>query len=159
MEERSLTEPVSKKTRVTRIIDIEAPVELVWKILTDLEAFPEIDPIFDKIDFITTQKMGIGAVTCWHFTGYDGSPVERIEMITEYQPMEYYTYSVLTGAPPKDCTLIFQPIEAGVRIIFTQFLKYENPDIPLVGGGMEQQLRLTREKALRLIKEGKWKKE
>jgi uncharacterized membrane protein len=149
--------PIEKDTRVTKIIDIEAPVELVWKILTDLEAFPEIDPIFNKIEFLTSRKVGLGTVTRWHFEGYDGTPVERLEIISEFKPMEYYTYTVLTGAPPKDCTLIFQPIPEGVRVIFTQYLKYENPDIPLVGNGMEQQLRLTREKALRVLKEGKWK--
>ncbi|MHA1861119.1 MAG: SRPBCC family protein [Candidatus Ranarchaeia archaeon] len=149
--------PIEKDTRVTKIIDIEAPLELVWTILTDLEAFPEIDPIFDKIEFLTKRKMGVGTVTRWHFTGYNGVPVDRIEMITEYKPMKYYTYSVLTGAPPKDCTLIFQPIENGVRVIFTQFLKYENPDVALVGSGMEQQLRLTREKALKILRQGKWR--
>ncbi len=149
--------PVTKDTRVTQIIDIPTPLELVWTILTDLEAFPEIDPIFSKIEFVTKKRMGIGAVTRWHFTGYDGTSVDRIEMITEYKEHEYYTYSVLTGAPPKDCTLIFQEIAEGVRIIFTQKLHYENPDIPLVGKGMMQQLELTKEKAVRVLKDGQWK--
>ena len=147
---------ISKDTRVTKIIDISAPLDLVWTILTDLEAFPEIDPIFNKIEFVTQKRMGIGAVTRWHFTGYDGTAVDRIEMITEYKPKEYYTYSVLTGAPPKDCTLIFQEIPGGVRIIFTQKLHYENPDVAMVGEGMMQQLTLTKEKALKILKEGKW---
>ncbi|MHA2059650.1 MAG: SRPBCC family protein [Candidatus Ranarchaeia archaeon] len=142
---------IIKDTRVTRTIDVPAPLEVVWKILTDFEAFPEIDPVFQKVEFLTKQKQGIGTTTLWKFTKPDQTLVERVEIITEFKPMEYYTYRVLTGAPPKDCTLIFQPIEEGVRIIFTELLNYENPNVEKVGEAMFAELQMVQKKAKRLL--------
>lgn len=135
-------------TRVTRTIDIEAPVEKVWKILTDFAKFLEIDPVFKKIRFLTNEREGIGTMTQWDFTTVNDELVSRFEIVTEYKTHEYYTYRVLSGAPPKDCTLIFLPIKNGTRVIFTEYLRYPNPDVDAVGQGMEIQLKGVLRKAL-----------
>ena len=136
-----------KDTRVTEIIDIQASLKTVWQVLSTLEDFPEIDPIFKRVDFLTPQKQGLGAMSRWLFTNIENEEVSRIEIVVEYKEHQYYTYRVLAGAAPKDCTLIFKEIPSGTRVVFTEFLRYPDPDVEMVAKGMRLQLAGAKKKA------------
>ncbi|MHA1713746.1 MAG: SRPBCC family protein [Candidatus Ranarchaeia archaeon] len=151
-----MSEDYSKDTRLVKIVEIEAPLELVWTLIADLERIPEFDARFKDIKFLTSQKKGIGTLTYWKASDKDGRTRDRVEMITEYKPLEYYSYTVLKGAKPKDCTFIFQRIPNGTRIIYTAHFKYENPDIKHYGNAAMSQLEETRKAALRIMAEGRW---
>jgi hypothetical protein len=148
-----------KDTRLVVDFKIEAPLDLVWKLLAELDYIPEFDARFSSIRFLTNQKKGIGTLTYWESVGKDGRTKNRVEMITEYKPREYYTYTVLKGAEPKDCTFIFLQIPNGTQIIYTAHFKHENPDIPHYRKAITAQLEETRKKALQLVAEGKWSEE
>ena len=151
-----MSDDYSKDTRLVKIVEIEAPLELVWTLIADLERIPEFDARFKDINFLTAQKKGIGTLTYWQTADQEGKTSDRVEMITEYKPLEYYSYTVLKGAKPKDCTFIFQRTPEGCRIIYTAYFKYENPDIEHYGNAAAAQLEETRKFALQIIADGKW---
>jgi uncharacterized membrane protein len=144
---------------VVVIVEIEAPLELVWTLIADLERIPEFDARFANIKFLTNQKKGIGTLTYWASEGKDGRTQDRVEMITEYKPLEYYSYTPLKGDKPKDCTFIFQRIPTGTRVIYTAYYKYDNPDITHYKKAALVQLEETRKAALKIVAEGKWREE
>ncbi|MHA1713175.1 MAG: SRPBCC family protein [Candidatus Ranarchaeia archaeon] len=154
--------PIEKDTRQTLTIDIEAPVELVWKVFVPDEKFAKVAPDFKKIEFITERKEGIGTMTRWHTVkGLKGRAEARIEMITEYKKFQYYSYVVLTGDPPRENTVIFLPIKDGTRVIFTAHFNYDvqPEEMEMRRKFAERQLRNAREKVIRILGEDKGPKQ
>ena len=152
------TEAVEKDTRQTVTIDIEAPRELVWNLFRPDEEFAKVAPDFKKIEFVTSRKDGLGTMTRWHAEDLEGRATVRLEMVTEYKKHEYFSYAVLTGDPPRENTLIFLPIPKGTRVIFTAHFLYDiSPEeLEMRLGFAIKQLNNIREKALKLLHEGKW---
>ena len=146
----------SKDTRVVVIVEFDAPLDLVWTLVADLERIPEFDARFADIKFLTSQKKGIGTLTLWESEDKAGRTRDRVELITEYKPLEYYTYRVLKGAEPKDCTFLFQRIPTGTRVIYTAHFKQEVQDPEHYRQAALAQLEATRNKAVQLVAEGRW---
>lgn len=144
-------------TRVVVIEEFKAPLKLIWALIADLDQIPKFDERFDQIHYLTAQRSGIGTLTHWSSVDKAGKTLDRVEMITEYKPFEYYTYTVLTGAEPKDCTFIFQETPEGTRVIYTAFFKQGPPsDISHYKNAAVVQLSNTRKAAEEILQAGNW---
>lgn len=83
-------------SRVTLHEVIEAPVEMVWKILSDVEGLPDREEAVEKIEFRGDQKSGVG--TRFRETRSVGRRSVATELeITESVPAESIRFVSDTG--------------------------------------------------------------
>ena len=147
--------PKEKNTRQTFSVNIPVPMEIVWDVVYPLEDFAEVAPDFNKIEFLSDRKVGIGATMKWYGAGLWWRAPSRIEVITEYKRHQYFSYRTVSGDPHRYGTILFLPYDGGVQVIFTVHFLYDvTPEElaerkPLV----EEQLQRWKQKALRKFEE------
>src|SRR5438552_3025806 len=78
-------------------ITINAPIEKIWNILTDLELLEKYDPAVKKSSFISPAKTNIGAMRKVEMI--DGKNWFE-EKITEFKPNEALTYQLTACSFP-----------------------------------------------------------
>ena len=119
--------------KITKTVQIAAPIEEVFKVVSDpenllrLELIPEESPIrILSIERITKEPTGIGSV--WHFRGtIDKAPIEYDEQVVEWEPPRKLVTKQISG-PFKGISRWehrLLPIRAGTREVDT--IDYEPP--------------------------------
>ena len=78
-------------TTLQHEIKINAPIEKVWSVLTDLEQVGEYNPMVKSVKYITVKKTGIGAGRECQFEP-KGSGKERITSIDEMKSLSMEMY-------------------------------------------------------------------
>lgn len=83
-------------SRVTLHEIIDAPVDKVWSVLSDVEGLPDREEAVEKIEFLGYQKTGVG--THFRETRSMGSRTVDTELkITEWEPGESIRFVSDTG--------------------------------------------------------------
>ena len=78
-------------------IVIDAPVESIWNVLTDLELLDKYDPTVKKSELISTEKIGVGAKRKVHML--DGKNWFD-EKVTVFIPNQALTYELTACSFP-----------------------------------------------------------
>ena len=142
--------PYEKNSRQTFSVNIPAPMEIVWDVVYPMEDFAEVAPDFNKIEFLSDRKVGIGATMKWHGVGLWWKASARIEVITEYKRHQYFSYRTVSGDPPRYGTILFLPYNEGVQVIFTVHFLYDVTENELAERKLlvEEQLQRWKHKSL-----------
>ena len=142
--------PYEKNSRQTFSVNIPAPMEIVWEVVYPMEDFAEVAPDFNKIEFLSDRKVGIGATMKWHGVGLWWTASARIEVITEYKRHQYFSYRTVSGDPPRYGTILFLPYNEGVQVIFTVHFLYDVTENELAERKLlvEEQLQRWKHKSL-----------
>jgi uncharacterized protein YndB with AHSA1/START domain len=129
---------------IEKTIEIKAPPEEVWALLSDLERIPEWAKGYAEREVITSkQRTGVGTTT--HEVGVAfGKPYEKDFIVTEWVEREKISFSSTSGWPWKG-SWIMKPIKEGT--LFTYVVDFELPY------GVEKLKASFREKYEKLIEE------
>ncbi|MHA1916866.1 MAG: SRPBCC family protein [Candidatus Ranarchaeia archaeon] len=119
---------IIKKTRVTDLIEINAPIEVVWKDLTHFEEY-DWDSDIQKVEILTPEIRGVGMKTRWKFENHLGEEHLQIEEIMEWNPPNYYTYKPHNAPSPRIITWILKPTEKGTLAIVTKLFENHEPNL------------------------------
>src|SRR5438552_14697354 len=103
-------------------ITINAPIEKIWNLLTDLEMLDKYDPTVKKATLISTEKIGIGAkrkvLMCDGKNWFD-------EKITVFKPNEALTYQLTDCSfPIKGLTHSYSFENIGTQTKVKQEMQY-----------------------------------
>lgn len=77
--------------RLQHQITINAPIEKVWGVLTDLEQVGAYNPLVKSVKYITDHKTGVGAARECQFEP-KGSGKERVTAIAEMKSISMEMY-------------------------------------------------------------------
>jgi uncharacterized protein YndB with AHSA1/START domain len=129
---------------IEKTIEIKAPPEEVWALLSDLERIPEWAKGYTEREVITSkQRTGVGTTT--HEVGVAfGKPYEKDFIITEWVEKEKISFSSTSGWPWKG-SWIMKPTKEGT--LFTYVVDFELPY------GVEKLKASFREKYEKLVEE------
>jgi uncharacterized protein YndB with AHSA1/START domain len=129
---------------IEKTIEIKAPPEEVWALLSDLERIPEWAKGYTEREVITSkQRTGVGTTT--HEVGVAfGKPYEKDSIITEWVEKEKISFSSTSGWPWKG-SWIMKPTKEGT--LFTYVVDFELPY------GVEKLKASFREKYEKLVEE------
>lgn len=125
---------------LARKVFIKAPPEIVFKVLTDFEKMPKIDPGIIEVKIITDKKEGVGVKTHWIAETPDGGTTEWFEEITEWEQNKKYSYKAISGEMKIAGTHTLTPVEGGTEDTFEESFYYENVNVEEVGKVMEKLL-------------------
>ena len=79
-------------------IDIDAPIAIVFDVITDLELFQELEPIAQSVTITSDIKQGVGTKSHWVVVDpFTKEQVENDEEIIYYDPPYQYGFKVLSG--------------------------------------------------------------
>ena len=157
-----MVEEIVKNTRNYGYIEIDAPVDFVWKMVTQFEDFT-VDSKIHKVEFLTPDIRGVGQKTRWHFdlTTEDpkGVPTIQEEEIIEWHPPDedntaYYTFKPLDGKMERFATYLISPTAKGTFVALVKYFPAGNPRLRGVGGTTTRQLRELKE-----VCEKEWKEQ
>jgi len=109
---------------IEKTIEIKAPVEKVWALISNVERIPEWAEGYTEREVITSkQRTGVGTTT--HEVGVAfGKPYEKNFMITEWLDKEKIVFESTTGWPWKG-SWIMKPTKEGT--LFTYTVDFELP--------------------------------
>lgn len=83
---------------VSATIDINAPIELVFKIVSNPLEVVDLEEIVHQVSIISEQKQGVGTQTRWVSQDFEANKeVEYIEEIYHYEPPYQMAYRVISG--------------------------------------------------------------
>ena len=120
-------------------IEIKAPRSEVFDLLTDFDRFNDMDKAFAHIEFLSSQRRGLGTKTRWRLERWE-QVEERDEEIVAWKDQVSYTYRVITP-PTKECTVLCEDTPLGTRVTFTTVLPEDDADTTRAVAGMERELR------------------
>lgn len=105
-------------------VEIKAPVEKVWALISDLERIPEWAKGYTEREVITSkQRTGVGITT--HEVGVAfGKPYEKDFRVAEWVEKEKIVFESTTGWPWKGSWMM-KPTEEGT--MFTYTVDFELP--------------------------------
>lgn len=110
-----------KMTRIKKSIRIEAPVERVWKLLTDLDRFHEWAPVRMKL---TSEKQGLGAT--YHTTGkFLGINFKIDQRCVEWEEDSKWSYTMPFGRKEAKLSWVLNSYQSGTNL--TEIFEYELP--------------------------------
>ena len=135
-------------TRFSKHILVAAEPEAVWKLIADLDMLVKVLPNEDQLDYLGSQKTGIGTRTKWYRTSPLDGLVNWYEEITEWIPNQRYTFLVRLDekAPPRVLgSLRLKPHTTGTDVEFYEERYYPNPDNPAIEQAMMEELRAIQE--------------
>lgn len=79
-------------------IDIQAPIETVFEVITDLELFAELDPPVLSCIITSAIKKGVGVTSHWvALSDHSKKRIEWDEEIIHYEPPNQYSFQVTQG--------------------------------------------------------------
>jgi len=109
---------------IEKTIEIKAPVEKVWALISDAERIPEwAERYTEKVTITSKQLRGVGATT--HEIGVAfGKPYEKDFVAIEWVDKEKIVFENTTGWPWKG-SWIMKPTKEGT--IFTYTVDFELP--------------------------------
>ena len=109
---------------VEKTIEIKAPVEKVWALISNVERIPEWAKGYTEREIITSkQRTGVGLTT--HEVGVAfGKPYEKDFVTTEWVDKEKIAFEKTTGWPWKGAW-IMKPTKDGT--LFTYTVDFELP--------------------------------
>ena len=103
-------------------ITINAPIEKIWSLLTDLEMLDKYDPTVKKATLISTEKTGVGAKRKVNML--DGKNWFD-EKVTVYKPNEDLTYQLTDCTfPMKDLKHSYSFEKIGTQTRVKQVMEY-----------------------------------
>ncbi|MHA2060107.1 MAG: SRPBCC family protein [Candidatus Ranarchaeia archaeon] len=135
-----MVEEIVKNTRVTDYVEIDAPIEVVWKDLTHFVEY-DWDPEIQKIKILTPEVKGVGMKTQWEFVDIRGDQVQQVEEIVEWNPPYYYSYRPQGIQHPLVVTFVLKPVEKGTFVILTKRFDDDMPHIKKVEDITKEQMR------------------
>ena len=94
------TPPKTKPSDVTLCGEtvIDAPIEVVFDIVTDLELFAELDPGVQSVTITSTKKRGLGVKSHWTaISFFSDKEIEWDEEIIYYERPTQYAFRVISG--------------------------------------------------------------
>jgi uncharacterized membrane protein len=94
------TPPKTKPGDVTlcRETAIDAPIEVVFDIITDLELLAELDPPVQSVTITSTKKQGLGVRSHWTaISPFSDKEIEWDEEIIYYEHPTQYAFRVISG--------------------------------------------------------------
>ena len=103
---------------IEKTIEIEAPVEKVWALISDAERIPEwAEGYTEKVTITSKQLRGVGATT--HEIGVAfGKPYEKDLVAKEWVEKEKIVFENVTGWPWKGAW-IMKPAKEGTLFTYT----------------------------------------
>jgi uncharacterized protein YndB with AHSA1/START domain len=109
---------------IEETIEIKAPVETVWALISDLERIPEWAKGYTEREMITSkQRTGVNTTT--HEVGVAfGKPYEKDFRVAEWVEKERIVFESTTGWPWKGSWMM-KPTEEGT--MFTYTVDFELP--------------------------------
>jgi len=146
---------VKAMVTLVRKIFIKAPPEIVFKVLTDFEGMPKIDPGIVDVKIISDKKEGVGVRTHWIAQTPDGGTVKWIEEITEWVPNKKYSFKAITGPMQIAGTHTLVPVEGGTEVTFEESYYHEDVNVEEAGKTMEKLLENAKNAAEKLYSEMK----
>ncbi len=110
--------------QIEKTIEINAPVEKVWVLISDLGRIPEWAKDYTERETITSkQRTGVGTTT--HEIGVAfGRPYEKDFIVTEWVEKEKISFGSTSGWPWKG-SWIMRPSKEGT--LFTYAVDFELP--------------------------------
>lgn len=130
-------------TRLSKHVIVPASPQAVWQLISDLDRLVEVLPNEDQLDYIGSQKTGLGTRTKWYRTSPLDGLVNWYEEITEWIPNERYTFVVRLeeNQPPRVLgSLRLTPTAEGTDVEFYEERYYPDPDIPAIEKAMMEEL-------------------
>ena len=103
---------------IEKTIEIKAPVEKVWALISDAERIPEWAKGYtEKMTITSKQRRGVGRTT--HEVGVAfGKPYEKDFVVTEWVEKEKIVFESTTGWPWKG-SRIMKPTKEGTLFTYT----------------------------------------
>ena len=102
--------------KVERSIEIMAPPEKIWSLITERENLLRWHPRAQRFDFIGEQHSGVGA-TFYMVGEMNGRPMRSVCEITEWQENKKFAFHEVLGMTKKfDAVYIIEATETGSRL-------------------------------------------
>jgi len=109
-------------TKLHHEIKIDASPERVWKVLANLEEVQHYNPLVEKTNYISTNKVGVGAARYCDFKPKGFSK----ERVTDWIPNELLGMQVVESSFPMKYTRWMTHLAAdGKGTLVSQDLEYE----------------------------------
>ena len=79
-------------------LEIQAPIGVVFEVITDLELFAEIDPPVLSCEITSEKKRGVGVTSHWvAISDHSLKRIEWDEEMIHYNPPRQYAFRVTSG--------------------------------------------------------------
>ncbi len=105
--------------KVERSIEIMAPPEKIWSLITERENLLRWHPRAQRFDFIGEQHSGVGA-TFYMVGEMDGRLMRSVCEITEWQENKKFAFHEVLGITKKfDSAYTIEATETGSRLTMT----------------------------------------
>lgn len=95
---------------------ISAPVDIVFRALTDIEQFPEKNPDIVNVELLTDQKKGVGSRFRETRRMKNGEGSTELEC-TEYAENEHVRFVADQGGVIWDSVFTTSPVDGGTELI------------------------------------------
>ncbi|MCK4387238.1 MAG: SRPBCC family protein, partial [Dehalococcoidia bacterium] len=102
--------------KVEKSIEIAAPPEKIWSLVSERENLLRWHPRAQRFDFIGEQRSGVGA-TFYMEGKSDGGPTRSVCEITEWQENKKFAFHEILGMTKKfDAAFTIEATETGSRL-------------------------------------------